>query len=232
MVASLEESKYDFCVTFLDQFTISHTSNRAGRKEVTDFTMTRVFGPDSQQTEVFSDTKRLVQSAVDGFNVCIFAYGQTGSGKTYAFHICTFSVKLSAYLTCRFTMIGDPSREEAWGIAPRSVQEIFNLRQLAGVNKDFELQCYMVELYRDKFYDLLCDKSDYGKEKIDPFKDPAENNLIMLRNATVLTVSTFEELFGHLMRGMSNRRTGSTSTFRRHFRVFLSAGGDICNLQR
>ena len=33
--------------------------------------------------QVFEDTKHLVQSAVDGFNVCIFAYGQTGSGKTF-----------------------------------------------------------------------------------------------------------------------------------------------------
>ena len=30
--------------------------------------------------QVFEDTKHLVRSAVDGYNVCIFAYGQTGSG--------------------------------------------------------------------------------------------------------------------------------------------------------
>ena len=33
--------------------------------------------------DVFSDTSFLLQSAFDGFNVCIFAYGQTGSGKTF-----------------------------------------------------------------------------------------------------------------------------------------------------
>ncbi len=27
---------------------------------------------------MFEDTRHLVQSAVDGYNVCIFAYGQTG----------------------------------------------------------------------------------------------------------------------------------------------------------
>jgi len=26
---------------------------------------------------------QLIQSSIDGKNVCIFAYGQTGSGKTY-----------------------------------------------------------------------------------------------------------------------------------------------------
>lgn len=33
--------------------------------------------------EVFKDTRSLVRSVMDGYNVCIFAYGQTGSGKTH-----------------------------------------------------------------------------------------------------------------------------------------------------
>lgn len=38
-----------------------------------------VFGPNASQDAVFEDTRHLVQSALDGFNVCIFAYGQTGA---------------------------------------------------------------------------------------------------------------------------------------------------------
>ena len=55
------------------------------------------------QEEVFDEISQLVQSALDGYKVCIFAYGQTGSGKTH-------------------TMLGTP---EERGMIPRAMDQIF-----------------------------------------------------------------------------------------------------------
>ena len=60
----------------------------------------------TKQEEIFEDTKMLIQSGIDGFNVCIFASGQTGSGKTY-------------------TVTGT---QENMGIVPRSFMEMFNIK--------------------------------------------------------------------------------------------------------
>ena len=56
------------------------------RKETHTFSFDRVFPPQSSQAQVFEEIELLIQSCVDGYNVCVFAYGQTGSGKSWTMH--------------------------------------------------------------------------------------------------------------------------------------------------
>ena len=86
----------------------------------------QVFQPGTSQDQVFEDTKHLVQSAVDGYNVCIFAYGQTGSGKT-------------------FTIYGN---ERDPGLTPRGVAELFRIINRDGGKYTFSVSVYMLELYQ------------------------------------------------------------------------------------
>lgn len=75
-----DKARYIACFKIPDELslTIGVEKNR-----IKDYTFDSVFGPDSTQEQVFEETRRLIQSAIDGYNVCIFAYGQTGSGKTF-----------------------------------------------------------------------------------------------------------------------------------------------------
>ena len=66
-----------------------------------------------------------MQSALDGYNVCLFAYGQTGSGKTY-------------------TIQGSPENP---GIVPRALEELFILKNTKEKSYSLEFECFMVELY-------------------------------------------------------------------------------------
>ena len=47
------------------------------------FAYDKCFPPSKGQEDVFQEVSEFVQSALDGYNVCLFSYGQTGSGKTH-----------------------------------------------------------------------------------------------------------------------------------------------------
>ena len=95
----------------------------------------RVFRPEDSQEDVFQEISQLVQSALDGYKVCIFAYGQTGSGKTY-------------------TMEGEEDHKR--GIIPRSIEQIFKFKStLENMGWSFVVEASCVEIYMDQVRDLL-----------------------------------------------------------------------------
>lgn len=81
---------YRTCViNFIDDCTIevgkSDAMSCSGKSRGTkqEFSFDKVFAPNVLQEDIFEELSLLVQSALEGYNVCVFAYGQTGSGKTY-----------------------------------------------------------------------------------------------------------------------------------------------------
>lgn len=63
-----------FC--FILHFQEDSSSKRTIHNQLYEFEYDHVFHPECSQEVVFSEVSQLVQSALDGYNVCIFAYGQ------------------------------------------------------------------------------------------------------------------------------------------------------------
>ena len=106
--------------------------------ETAGFEFDRVFSPASTQAEVFEEVSQLVQSALDGYKVCLFSYGQTGSGKTH-------------------TMLGEQgAHSEHRGVIPRAVAKIVEASE-ANAKKgwSYELHASYVEIYNEQVRDLL-----------------------------------------------------------------------------
>ncbi|XP_036908651.1 kinesin-like protein KIFC1 isoform X3 [Sturnira hondurensis] len=111
-----------------------------------DFSFDRVFPPGSGQDEVFEEIAMLVQSALDGYPVCIFAYGQTGSGKT-------------------FTMEGGPGGDpQVEGLIPRALRHLFSVAQeLSSQGWTYTFVASYVEIYNETVRDLLATGTRKGQ---------------------------------------------------------------------
>jgi kinesin family protein C2/C3 len=175
-------------VTIRDETSLKLLTSRGER----DFEFDAVFSATSTQEQVFEDTKRLVESCLDGFNVCVFAYGQTGSGKT-------------------FTMTGAPGMP---GLTPKAVEELFRL-----INEKAHLRCkvstYFVELYNDNLVDLyyVVDNEGVKGMQADPPKLDIKldaKKMVSIRNSVVKETNSPAELMDLFNRGNAKRHTGGT----------------------
>ncbi|KAL1725306.1 C-terminal kinesin [Schizophyllum commune] len=176
----------------------------ASRPESHQFAFDRVFGPSSTQEDIFADVADLTQSAVDGFNVCVFAYGQTGSGKS-------------------FTMEGGPTPATR-GLIPRAVDALFETAEgLKGQGWEWEFEGRFLEIYNETIHDLLApvdkndlksdswgqDKKGEQKEKHSIKHDPRTGQT-HVTGATTLPLPSPAAVRGLLARAAARRSVAAT----------------------
>ncbi|KAK8966763.1 Kinesin-4 [Platanthera guangdongensis] len=166
--------------------TVNTKFGKEGRRN---FTFNKVFGPSASQEEVFSDTRPLIRSILDGYNVCIFAYGQTGSGKTY-------------------TMNGPQElNQHNMGVNYRALRDLFNLAGQRRGTFTYDISVQMIEIYNEQVRDLLI--GDGANRRLD-IRNVSQNG-VNVPDANLFPVSSMEDVIELMNIGQMNRVVGATA---------------------
>jgi kinesin family protein C1 len=163
------------------------------------FSFDRVFGPDTQNEEVFGEISQLVQSALDGYNVCIFCYGQTGSGKTH-------------------------TMSSADGMIPRATHQIYETAEnLKDKGWTYTMEGSFVEVYNEEIHDLLGSSRDNDKKKHEIKHDDQKKQTIVtgLKTVTLTSADTVESILNQAASNRSVAATKSNERSSRSHSVFI-----------
>lgn len=159
-----------------------------------EFMFDKVFTPSSSQGDVFGEISQLIQSALDGYNVCIFAYGQTGSGKT-------------------FTMEGNHGDHEAKGMIPRALEQVFRTSQdLREKGWQYTIEASFLEIYNETIRDLLGSGDSNTKHEI-KIVNPSNTGgacEVTVTNVKTVTVTSETQVYSLLEKATQNRAVAAT----------------------
>ncbi|XP_021351987.1 kinesin-like protein KIN-14E isoform X4 [Mizuhopecten yessoensis] len=192
-----KDDRVDNCLKFPSDQDIVALHPQQGKKM---FTFDRVFGVDSTQEQVFADTKPIVSSCVDGYNVCLMAYGQTGSGKT-------------------FTMMGPENNP---GINNRAIRELFQVCMDRKETQTYVMKVGLIEIYNETVVDLLSDDA-----KVIDLK--TIGNKVSLPGLIEIEIKTPNDIKSIMKKGDKNRSVASTkmnsTSSRSHLLLLLKVEG-------
>ncbi|KAK5660167.1 hypothetical protein OQA88_13636 [Cercophora sp. LCS_1] len=161
-------------------------------RRVTPFEFDRVFTPAIQNEEIFSEISQLVQSALDGYNVCIFCYGQTGSGKTYT--------------------MSSPD-----GMIPRATHMIYEtVTKLKEKSWTYTMEGSFVEVYNEELHDLLTPPAE-AKRKLEIRHDDARKQTTVL-NCKTVPLDSPDVVETMLKQAQNNRSVAATKANERSSR--------------
>ncbi|KAL2877599.1 kinesin-like nuclear fusion protein [Colletotrichum sp. CLE4] len=180
------------------------------------FEFDRVFDPSAQNQDVFDEISQLVQSALDGYNVCIFCYGQTGSGKTH-------------------------TMSSADGMIPRATHMIYDtVTKLKEKQWTYKMEGSFIEVYNEELNDLLTPnsrESDGKGRKLEIRHDDARKQTAVL-NCKTVSLDSADTVEVMLAEAQNNRSVAATKANERSSRshsVFIlklsgynSATGERC----
>ena len=178
------------------------------------FEFDRVFSPNVHNEEVFGEISQLVQSALDGYNVCIFCYGQTGSGKTY-------------------TMSSQD------GMIPRATHMIYDtVTKLKEKSWTYTMEGSFVEVYNEELRDLLTPAKEVDpKKKIEIRHDEArkQTSVTNCKSVYLDSADRVEVMLRHAQNNRSVAATKANERSSRSHSVFIlklvgenSATGERC----
>ncbi|KAL5014092.1 hypothetical protein ScPMuIL_008362 [Solemya velum] len=164
------------------------------------FTFDKVFDINTKQEQVFEDTKPIIASCVDGYNVCLMAYGQTGSGKT-------------------FTMMGPPDNP---GINIRAVKDLFQICKERIETVEYELKVSLVEIYNETVQDLLNNDAKTLELR-------TGGNKVNIPGITEVIINNMDDIKQTMATGDKNRTTASTkmnsTSSRSHLLLMITVQG-------